>query len=279
MRRILQDVYVQLSKHGLIQTCHGWQLCQKASKLAKTVASDGTPSKQPSSFRHVTSLDGRTYGWVSVMLLEHSFGASFFTHGNFRLVVNLYIGFLLFQGNLSLVNSCSSPRLMEWSLPMWQKFFHSRKIPKIFWCAHEPLRSLGLHLMCMCIWNHIVTLAWLGSGCWTMGFVWTIGFVQGFRVKWGNKIHWTEVFHPLNWGVSSTELRYLCRLLDGALSGKVSWFDVEGRGVCGHWWRTVDLMDLWLFHAGGWYYSRYNPSNTLGGGFIFFFPPLPGEMI
>ena len=94
----LQYPYVQLSKHALIQTFHGWQLCQKvvktvrsdgtpskaippllnvhvyfakacrcrvaipeASKLAKTVASDGTPSKQPSSFRHVTSLDGRTY--------------------------------------------------------------------------------------------------------------------------------------------------------------------------------------------------------------------------
>ena len=94
-------IYVQLSKHALIQTFHGWQLCQKvvktvrsdgtpskaippllnvhvyfakacrcrvaipqASKLAKTVASDGTPSKQPSSFRHVTSLDGRTYGYI-----------------------------------------------------------------------------------------------------------------------------------------------------------------------------------------------------------------------
>ena len=95
---ILYLLYVQLSKHALIQTFHGWQLCQKvvktvrsdgtpskaippllnvhvyfakacrcrvaipqASKLAKAVASDGTPSKQPSSFRHVTSLDGRTY--------------------------------------------------------------------------------------------------------------------------------------------------------------------------------------------------------------------------
>ena len=42
----------------------------------------------------------------------------------------------------------------------------------------------------------------------------------------------------------------------------------------------MDLMDLWLFHVGGWYYSRYTPSNNLGGGFNFFlFSPLPGEMI
>ena len=98
--------YVQLSKHALIQTFHGWQLCQKvvktvrsdgtpskaippllnvhvyfakacrcrvaipqASKLAKTVASDGTPSKQPSSFRHVTSLDGRTYDCIKLCYL------------------------------------------------------------------------------------------------------------------------------------------------------------------------------------------------------------------
>ena len=39
-------------------------------KLAKTVASDGAPSKQPSSFRHVPSLDGRTDGqiWVKKAL-------------------------------------------------------------------------------------------------------------------------------------------------------------------------------------------------------------------
>ena len=52
----LLNVHVYFAK-----TCRCRVAIPQASKLAKTVASDGTPSKQPSSFRHVTSLDGRTY--------------------------------------------------------------------------------------------------------------------------------------------------------------------------------------------------------------------------
>ncbi len=52
----LLNVHVYFAK-----ACRCRVAIPQASKLAKTVASDGTPLKQPSSFRHVTSLDGRPW--------------------------------------------------------------------------------------------------------------------------------------------------------------------------------------------------------------------------
>ena len=151
-------IYVQLSKHALIQTFHGWQLCQKvvktvrsdgtpskaippllnvhvyfakacrcrvaipqASKLAKTVASDGTPSKQPSSFRHVTSLDGRTYGFD-----ENSFECHFEVHYFFT------VWFMKFTIKL---NS---------SVFLQAKFVLSCFIPVRFWPSHPPTAWLRM---------------------------------------------------------------------------------------------------------------------------------------
>ena len=66
----LQKRYPLLNVHVYFaKACRCRVTIPKASKLAETVASDGTPSKQPSSFRHVTSLDGRTCGSLNDFLI------------------------------------------------------------------------------------------------------------------------------------------------------------------------------------------------------------------
>ena len=58
----LQKRYPLLNVHVYFaKACRCRVAIPQASKLGKTVASDGTPSKQPLSFRHVPSSDGRTY--------------------------------------------------------------------------------------------------------------------------------------------------------------------------------------------------------------------------
>ena len=66
----LLNVHVYFAK-----ACRCRVAIPQASKLGKTVASDGTTSKQPSSFRHVPSLDGRTYNicvYIYIFIFRHN---------------------------------------------------------------------------------------------------------------------------------------------------------------------------------------------------------------
>ena len=79
------------------------------------MASDGTPSKQPSSFRHVTSLDGRTYIYKAVPPFQFLYGRLHIYVFSIYIYIHIYINLLL-QNNNKDIDPCSCQSVASLSI-------------------------------------------------------------------------------------------------------------------------------------------------------------------